>query len=368
MKSAALVESIYEAAFVPERWPRVLDALCELSESASSTLLLFDGVAAPRWQATERVREVIETLSRTDVWKCSERDPDRLIQASVGEQYFHCVDDLMSRQQLEQDGVYRAFHRQGLAWQVGTAIPMPGTHAIILTFERNIAQGRHSEAQLARLCGLRPHIARAGLIAARIGLERAYGALQAMTALGAPAALLDRAGRLRQVNEWMTAELIGTRGNERVVLGDAAGDILLGAILRGESDARSIALPPNRNSPGRIVHVIPLAGAALDIFSGNTCLLVMSASSASHRRPDPGILRVLFDLSPAESKLAIELAAGHTLTEAAAACHIRTSTARAYLEQIFHKTGVHRQVELVGLLGGLMHVSCCRDRDRAAHR
>jgi len=41
MKSAALVESIYEAAFVPERWPGVLDRLCESSGSASSTLLFL---------------------------------------------------------------------------------------------------------------------------------------------------------------------------------------------------------------------------------------------------------------------------------------------------------------------------------------
>lgn len=368
MKSEALVESIYEAAFIPERWHDVLGRLCELSDSASSTLLLFDGVTAPRWKTTERTRELLETLSRTDVWKRRERSPDRLIEASVGDQYFHCVDDLMTRQQLELDGVYRSFREQGLAWQVGTAIPMPTNDIILLSFERDIAAGRHSAEQLTRLSGFRAHLARAGLIASRLGLERAHGALEAMSTLGIPAALLDQAGRLRELNAWMTPQLIDSRANDRILLGDPAGDALLADILRGESEARSIPLPPNAQSPGRIAHVIPLVGQALDIFSGSLWLIVMSVSKGSNRRPDPAILRALFDLSPAESRLVAELAGGASLAAAASLCNIQLSTARAYLEQIFRKTGCHRQAELVGLLAGLTHVSPCTHRDEVPPR
>lgn len=365
VKSPALVESIYEAAFVPECWPGVLDLLCEFSASASSSLLLYDGVHAPRWKATERSRDLLQTLSRTDVWKRDERNPERLIEASIGDQYFHCVDDLMTGQQLELDGIYRAFRSQGLGWQVGTAIQMPTGDTILLSFEREIAHGRHSVEQLARLSGFRPHLARAGLIASRLGLERARSALEAMSALGIPAALLDHAGRLRAVNAWMTSQLIDTRANDRVVLGDPAGDASLAAILRGESEVRSIPLPPSLQSPGRIAHVIPLAGAALDIFSGSLSLIVMSVSGGSCRHPDPAILRALFDLSPAESRLVAELASGTTLAAAASRCNIQLSTARAYLEQVFRKTGCHRQAELVGLLAGLTQVSPCTPRDQA---
>ena len=368
MKSATLVESIYEAAFIPECWPGVLDLLCEFSGSASSCLLLYDGVNAPRWKATERSRGLLEALSRTDVWQIPDRSPDRLIEASVGEQYFHCVDDLMTRPQLELDGIYRSFLEQGLGWQIGTAIPMPTGDTIVLSFEREIAQGRHRAEQLAHLSGLRPHLARAGLIASRLGLERARSALGAMSALGIPAALLDQAGRLRDVNAWMTPQLIDTGANGRAVLGDPVGDVVLTGILRGESAVRSIPLQPNPPTPGRIAHVIPLAGAALDIFSGSLWLIVMSVSGGSRQRPDPAILRALFDLSPAESRLVAELANGTTLAAAASRCHIQPSTARAYLEQIFRKTGCHRQAELVGLLAGLTQLSPCTQRDETPLR
>jgi DNA-binding CsgD family transcriptional regulator len=359
MPNSALVESMYEAAFVPERWSGVLDRLCELSESASGTLLLFDGVTDPRWKTTRRTRELLETLSRTDAWKRRECSSERLIQASAGDQHFHCVDDLMTRRQLELDVSYSAFREHGLGWRAGTAIPMPTGDTIMLSFEREIAQGRHSAEQLARLSGFRTHLGRAGLIASRLGLERAHSALQAMDAIGIPAALVDRAGRLREVNAWVTPQLIGTRADDRIVLGDPAGDALLADILRSELEARSIALLPNAQLPGRIAHVIPLAGAALDIFSGRLWLLVMSVSKGSYRRPDPAILRALFNLSPAESRLVTELARGTTLSDAAILCNIQPSTARAYLEQIFRKTGCHRQIELVSLLAGLTHVASC---------
>lgn len=302
------------------------------------------------------------------MWKRHERSPERLIEASAGDRYFHCVDDLMTRQQLEMDAVYRSFREQGLGWQIGTAIPMPTGEILLLSFERTIEQGRHGVEQLCGLTRFRAHFARAGWIASRLRLERARSALEAMSALGIPAALLDRAARLREVNSWMTPELINTRANDRVGLGDPAADALLAAILQGESEVRSIPMPPRLHSPGRIAHVIPLVGAALDIFSGSLWLIVMSVSGGSRRRPDPAILRTLFDLSPAESRLVAELASGATLNAAGRRCNIRPSTARAYLEQVFRKTGCHRQAELIGLLAGLTRISPCTPDEHTAPR
>lgn len=363
MKPAALVESIYEAAFVPERWPDVLDALCELSGSASGGLLLYDGVNPPRWRATKRNRDLIEALSHTEIWKRPERDPQRLIDADVGNQHFHGVDELMTRQQLEQDDVYRSLREHGLGWQVGTAISIPTGDTIVLSFEREIAQGRHSVEQLTRVSRFRPHLARAGLFATRLGLERTHCALHALNILGIPACLIDQAGRLREANTWMTSQMIDTRACDRVVLGDSSADALLPAILRGEAEVRSIPMPPSPRSPGRVAHVIPLTGDAADIFSGSLWLIVMSVLSGSRRRPDPTLLHTLFDLSPAESRLVAELASGTTLAAAASRCNIQLSTARAYLEQVFRKTGCHRQAELIGLLVSLTQISPCTHHD-----
>jgi DNA-binding CsgD family transcriptional regulator len=71
---------------------------------------------------------------------------------------------------------------------------------------------------------------------------------------------------------------------------------------------------------------------------------------ARHRRqgrPTLKLAQQLFQLTPAETSLAIQLANGLSLEEAAEALNIRRNTARAHLRSIFSKTGVRRQTELV---------------------
>ena len=58
----------------------------------------------------------------------------------------------------------------------------------------------------------------------------------------------------------------------------------------------------------------------------------------------------LFKLSATEAALALQLAHGRTLTEAAVALNLSEHTARSYSKQIFSKTGTHRQAELVRLI------------------
>jgi DNA-binding CsgD family transcriptional regulator len=64
-------------------------------------------------------------------------------------------------------------------------------------------------------------------------------------------------------------------------------------------------------------------------------------------QPPVRLAQQLFQLTPAETMLAIQLANGLSLEEAAEALNIRRNTARAHLRSIFSKTGVRRQTELV---------------------
>ena len=99
------------------------------------------------------------------------------------------------------------------------------------------------------------------------------------------------------------------------------------------------------------LHVIPLRNAARDRFESDGLLLIL-ADPRNRAAPHAGMLRLLFDLTPAEAMLAAELAAGHALRDAAARRSIAYSTARVYLRHIFAKTGCHRQSELMTLLAG----------------
>ena len=69
--------------------------------------------------------------------------------------------------------------------------------------------------------------------------------------------------------------------------------------------------------------------------------------SRQHRVAPASQLRELFDLSPAEARLAHALASGCTLDDYAAANCVSVNTVRSQLRQVLDKTGERRQQDLV---------------------
>jgi len=80
---------------------------------------------------------------------------------------------------------------------------------------------------------------------------------------------------------------------------------------------------------------------------GEPMALVVAAARSSSRALSAQALTAMFGLSPAEARLAQQLALGLNLEEACNALDIRTNTAKTHLKRIFVKTGVRRQSELV---------------------
>jgi DNA-binding CsgD family transcriptional regulator len=99
-----------------------------------------------------------------------------------------------------------------------------------------------------------------------------------------------------------------------------------------------------------VIHLLPVRGAAHDLFTGAEILIIATSVNASSALPSVNLLHGLFDLSPAEARLAASLAGGEPLKGIAAKSGIQFSTARSYLESIFRKTGTHQQSQLVALL------------------
>jgi DNA-binding CsgD family transcriptional regulator len=58
-------------------------------------------------------------------------------------------------------------------------------------------------------------------------------------------------------------------------------------------------------------------------------------------------LRNRFDLTPAEARLVVQLVTGTSLKSSAKALAVSYETVRRQVKSVFHKTGTHRQSELV---------------------
>jgi len=61
----------------------------------------------------------------------------------------------------------------------------------------------------------------------------------------------------------------------------------------------------------------------------------------------------LFDLTPAEARVARSLASGKTVEDIAADGGVSLSTVRTHVRGVLAKTGCDRQIEVVALLAGI---------------
>ena len=68
---------------------------------------------------------------------------------------------------------------------------------------------------------------------------------------------------------------------------------------------------------------------------------------------DAAMLDALYQITPAEARLAGELLMGDTLPAIAERVGVSASTLKTHLKSLFAKTGTHRQAELVKLLMSL---------------
>lgn len=357
-----LVDRIYEAAFVPELWPAVLEKASLVSSSATGTIFVFNEGAPVRGRLSSgsgpTVLSLFDEFVAGDAWKFSNS-----VQRMCGVQpaRFVQVEDFLTEEEIEQDPVRVTLRAAGVGSHACTALAMPGGDLVTFVFQRWLEDGAYDKASLAQLDRLRPHLARSGLMAARLGLERSLAMTGVLQEIGLPAAVLTASGRVLASNpllEAMGTTFLPVAFGGLAIADEDANRLFQQTIQSSRSEpeslVRSIPVVARQNLRPMIVHILPLRRTALDIFSGADMLMVATEISPSSLVLSPTILSGLFDLTPAEAKLASALSQGQSLKAAAASSNITVKTSRTYLERIFAKTGTHQQSQLVALLKSAM--------------
>ncbi|MBI1179158.1 MAG: hypothetical protein GC201_01275 [Alphaproteobacteria bacterium] len=99
--------------------------------------------------------------------------------------------------------------------------------------------------------------------------------------------------------------------------------------------------------------VTPLRGAARFYPAESAeAMALVNDPDAGREAPGPALVR-LYGLSRREAQIAAALAAGLDLEACAARLGIARNTARYHLYNVFRKTGVSRQSDLVRLISAL---------------
>jgi DNA-binding CsgD family transcriptional regulator len=351
-----LVDRIYECAFIPDLWPGILWELANLGGALSGWLCITNGNVV-RWSASsEEARNDLKPLMESGWITRSDRFNRQLRAKQTGFIPDNTLYDTL--EEMSNDPAYKdMLYPRGMGWASGTAIALPTGDDMVIALERAYDQGPASSAVIQNLNTVHSHLARASFVAARMQLERARAASQTLALLGIPALVFAENGKVLAANQLIEplSGFVGWRARDQIVLRDARADALLRDAIAtvDQDDTPSVRSFPVRNAgSAMIAHVVPIRGSARDIFSSCAALLMLTPVTWPEA-PSVELIRSLFDLTPAEARVARGLAAGQTVKVMAADSGTSTNTVRTHVNAVLAKTGYSRQSDVVALLNGL---------------
>jgi DNA-binding CsgD family transcriptional regulator len=352
---SSLVDQLYEAALIPELWPDALGEMGALSGSALASLWLFGDNIVPSGIAPG-VPPDIKAQFLGGLWRESPAVQWILDRKPAS---FTDVNGALPPEAVARDPTWAPMDSLGFGDSLGIAFPAPSGEVNIFMLARMKDRGRYSKSEVASLDAFRPHLARATLVASRLSLKRARAMVETLEWLGLAAAVISHAGRVIASNallEHLPSVLLPTAFGGIAIADHVKNEQFRSALSRiggGEQGpALSIPVPAGDDHSPLIIHLLPVRGQALDIFTGGHALMVVSTISRKVV-PEPELLYGLFDLSPAEARLVGALLTGATLAEIAARTGRAVPTLRNQMRSVLAKTGVRRQAELTQLLAAL---------------
>jgi DNA-binding CsgD family transcriptional regulator len=193
-------------------------------------------------------------------------------------------------------------------------------------------------------------------MAARLQLERARIASETLAVLGLPALVLNEQGKVLAANPLIEAltGYVQWRSQDRVSLKDRAADNLLrdanAAIdVAGASSVRSFPVRDADTQAMMVAHVVPIRLSARNIFVRCAAAFVLTPVTLP-QAPPVELVQSLFDLTPAEARVARSLASGKTVEDIATDRGTSANTIRTHVRGVLEKTGCNRQVDIVALL------------------
>lgn len=361
-KLLSLISAFYDATLDQTQWPVALDQLSELMGAQAATFWVLDSNGSP--ELTEFsfvnfdpvfIQQYLEQMAATD-------PTVRYLVDHPDVPMVHCGTYLTERD--IDHSPYYDWHfrhtdaRYRLLGQISTA---PGVQAGV-TLHRTRKAGRFSASDMALFKLVYGHLQRAMAIACRLGTLGAAqaGMAELLDRNQVALAVLDGQNRIRHMNRKMrhiveAGDGLGIR-HSRLVPESHADQLQLERVLAvaGASDGPDqgdfVRLSRGAGARPYLLFATPVPPTQyrFSTWQAKICVGIVDPDDESQlplRR-----LKLAFELTDAEARLAGLLASGADLRKAAARLGIAYGTARARLADIYEKTGTHRQGELVRLL------------------
>lgn len=360
-----IVSAIYEASIEPRRLGEALRHLRNLFQANYVTLILRT-VGEP-YLAPMIVSGDIEGKGDPDgeVNYLIYHEESTPFRGLSPDQVF-TIEDLMSESEWVRSSYYLMHcHPFNVFHTLGANISIPDGDILRFRISRSRNQPKFTSVDRAKCELFLPHLRRAIHMYSLLDRSESLGSLysQAIGRLSVATMVLDESGAVLEFNP-VAREILDSNDGLKLVGGRLEATYpsdnrelqrvlrnassLLGHGGEGTAEAVSISRPSGQVSLGVVVEAIP--SQELAEGKGRPSVVVYIRDALGKSLASSVVAKQLFNLTPAETALALELANGLSLEEAAEQLNIRRNTARAHLRSIFSKTGVRRQTELVRIM------------------
>lgn len=355
------VEACYQASAAPEGWTSALRGLARSLDAVCCSVAREGvGEARLRLPASPEYRDFLTEFVGDGWWRTDHRAARGwpLLRGGGKVLLEHDIATEEERRTLPQ--YHELYARYDLPWWAVVSFKTDG-ELWAMPFLRSSKQGPFQRKEAAHLRGLAPHLARILRLATLFAATSARSALDIIGRIGTAAMLVDNVGRIAAINP-QAESLLGPdlkliRG--RLVAVDRASDnalqVLLSDMLVCSKAAPAIEGPVRiSRMSGRplLVDALPVSGLiddpALDLRS-----ILLLTDPDRGRAPAAERLRAALALTPAEARVAAQIASGRSPRETAASLGLSEETARTTLKRVFAKVGVSRQSELAALVARL---------------
>ena len=269
--------------------------------------------------------------------------------------------DLYTDQEKKTSTVYNEFRRVNQSQKgLFMVFDEPDGRAIVWSVGNSAERGGWGHDQIETVKRLAPHIRQFVRVRHAMANAGALGAsLAELLEDGRSGFIqLDRRGRILEANDRARDILLKRDG-----ICDAEG-VLTAGIPEEDAELQRVlarALPPygvqgaggsmkitrTKARTPLVLEVHPVQGMGADHRAWEVGALVLVVDPEARPRVDPDLAAAVLGLTPAESRVAVELATGQTVAGIAHELGCAESTVCTHLKRVYRKQGISKQTELV---------------------
>lgn len=356
------LDKVIEATIDPGLWPEVLSSLADATNSYSINIMPMSNRSKMNGVSTDTL-EGMRDRYFDEGWHLADWHLNAipfLLRNGIARDIEYTPSEVFRRHPFFR---FCAEHKLGhsciMEWHLNP------DDRLGMAFHKKKGEDYFDDASALLLSSVRQRFLTAGKIMNSLAESKALGISFGLELAGTPAIFFNRLGRVTHVNaaaeKLLGAELQIVRGELRT-----AGSVETDAIrTRMRAALSSDWLRPDiRNKPVSIArHDAPplplriqrLGGNMPDIFSYAEGVILLEApkENSANLQKHKQALQQRFRLTSHEADIAIRLSEGMSLREIAEITERSYQTLRTQLKNIFFKTGVTRQVDLVLIVSDL---------------